>query len=46
MYCYTISHIDYIIIFFLNITVFPQLYLHMFAQRRKIIGGETSKKAN
>ncbi|XP_012240509.1 very-long-chain (3R)-3-hydroxyacyl-CoA dehydratase hpo-8 isoform X1 [Bombus impatiens] len=28
------------------IPLFPQLYLHMFAQRRKIIGGETSKKAN
>ncbi|EDW64505.1 very-long-chain (3R)-3-hydroxyacyl-CoA dehydratase hpo-8 [Drosophila virilis] len=28
------------------IPIFPQLYLHMFALRRKILGGDTKKKAN
>ncbi|XP_046392934.1 very-long-chain (3R)-3-hydroxyacyl-CoA dehydratase 2 [Ischnura elegans] len=30
---------------FLYLPLFPQMYLHMFSQRRKIIGGEPSKKA-
>ncbi|XP_064535191.1 very-long-chain (3R)-3-hydroxyacyl-CoA dehydratase hpo-8 [Drosophila montana] len=28
------------------IPIFPQLYLHMFALRRKILGGDAKKKAN
>ncbi|XP_076046839.1 3-hydroxyacyl-CoA dehydratase 1 isoform X2 [Oratosquilla oratoria] len=32
-----------IVIMFLYIPIFPQLYLHMFAQRRKILGGGSKK---
>ena len=27
------------------VPIFPQLYLHMFAQRRKVVGGEKKKAA-
>lgn len=37
-------HYFLLFIMFLYIPLFPQMYLHMFAQRRKIISGESSKK--
>ncbi|KDR16829.1 Protein-tyrosine phosphatase-like member B [Zootermopsis nevadensis] len=37
-------HYFLLFIMFLYIPLFPQLYLHMFAQRRKLISGGTSKK--
>lgn len=33
------------IVMLLYIPLFPQMYLHMFAQRRKIIGGNQSKES-
>ncbi|XP_034185873.1 3-hydroxyacyl-CoA dehydratase 1 [Osmia lignaria lignaria] len=38
-------YITLIIVGLTYIPVFPQLYLHMFAQRRKILGVDASKKA-
>ncbi|KAG8231072.1 hypothetical protein J437_LFUL010698 [Ladona fulva] len=42
---FTFSYRYYLLfVMFLYLPLFPQMYLHMFAQRRKIIGGETTKK--
>ncbi|XP_068086509.1 very-long-chain (3R)-3-hydroxyacyl-CoA dehydratase 2 isoform X2 [Anabrus simplex] len=37
-------HYFLLIIMFLYIPLFPQMYLHMFAQRRKVLGGSSSSK--
>nr|CAD7456575.1 unnamed protein product [Timema tahoe] len=38
-------HYMLLFIMFLYIPLFPQMYLHMFAQRRKILGGNATKKS-
>ena len=38
------SYVVMILILLSYIPIFPQLYLHMFAQRRKILGSDDSKK--
>nr|CAD7449945.1 unnamed protein product [Timema bartmani] len=38
-------HYMLLFIMFLYIPLFPQMYLHMFAQRRKILGGNSTKKS-
>nr|CAD7417138.1 unnamed protein product [Timema cristinae] len=38
-------HYMLLFVMFLYIPLFPQMYLHMFAQRRKILEGNTTKKS-
>ncbi|KAA0197491.1 hypothetical protein HAZT_HAZT008954 [Hyalella azteca] len=38
------SYYAFIIVIVMYIPVFPQLYLHMWAQRRKVLGGSTKQK--
>ncbi|KAF2352313.1 Protein-tyrosine phosphatase-like PTPLA [Trinorchestia longiramus] len=38
------SYYAFIIVIVLYIPVFPKLYLHMFAQRKKVVGDSSSKK--